>query len=175
MEGPEQPLDETALVRLYERLERPIYNVVYRFLWTSEDSQDAVQETFLRLWRMRHQVRTSTVEPLLYRIAINVATSRLRKRRVWRWISLEVLRSRASPNPGAEELVGDAEVRLRVRRAVESLPMDLRKVIVLCELAELSYQQVADGLEIPVGTVGSRRHRALELLRRKLGGDQNAE
>jgi RNA polymerase sigma-70 factor (ECF subfamily) len=117
----------------------------------------------------------SSVEPLVYRIATNVATSRLRKRRVWRWISLEGLGVRTSRNAGAEELVADAEQRIRVRRAVESLPMDLRKVIVLCELAELSYQQVADSLEIPVGTVGSRRHRGLELLRRKLGGDHYAE
>ena len=116
-----------------------------------------------------------TVEPLLYRIATNLVTSRLRKRRVWRWISLEGLRSRASPNPGAEELAADAEERDRVRQAVESLPMDLRKVVVLCELADLSYQQIADTLKIPVGTVGSRRHRALELLRRKPGGDRHAE
>ena len=163
-------LDETALVHLYERLERSLYNVVYRYLWRPEDSQEVVQEAFLRLWRMRRKVRMDSVEPLLYRIALNTATSRVRKRRVWRWASLEALKDRASPSPGAEDLAAGVEERDRVRRAIEELPADLRKVVLMCELAGLSYQQVADTLEIPVGTVGSRRHRAMGLLRRSLGG-----
>lgn len=175
MEEGGRELDEAALLHLYESLERPLYNVVLRFLWTPEDSQEVVQEAFLRLWRIRGRVRMASVEPLLYRIATNLATSRLRKRRLWRWISLEALRNRASPEPGAEELAVSAEERGRVRRAIESLPMELRKVVVLCELTGLSYEQVADSLQIPVGTVGSRRHRAMELLRRRLSGDRYAK
>ena len=174
MEVGDLKLDEAALVHLYQRLERPLYNVVYRFLWTAEDSQEIVQEAFLRLWRMRARVRMDSVEPFLYRITVNLARSRLRKRRLWRWVSLEALRNRTSPDPGAEELAATAEARGRMRRVIEGLPMDLRKVVVLCELAGLSYQQVAQTLGIPVGTVGSRRHRAMELLRRKLSGDPNA-
>jgi len=167
-------LDEAALVHLYEKLERRLFNVVYRFLWTSEDSQEVVQEAFLRLWRIRRQVRMSSVEPLLFRIATNLATTRVRKRRVWRWVSLEALRERASPNMETETLAVRAEGHTRVRRAIESLPMDLRRVVVLCELAELSYEQVAESLEIPIGTVGSRRHRAMDLLRQALRGESDA-
>jgi RNA polymerase sigma-70 factor (ECF subfamily) len=167
-------LDETALLHLYERLERSLYNVVYRFLWTPEDSQEIVQEAFLRLWRMRARVRMDSVEPLVYRIAINLARSGLRRRRLWRWVSLEALRNRASHDPGAEELAATAEARGQMRQAIEALPMDLRMVVVLCELAGLSYQQVAEAVGIPVGTVGSRRHRAMELLRKRLRRDADA-
>ena len=173
MDGGDLDLDETAIVDLYRKVERPIYNVVYRFLWTAEDSQEVVQEAFLRLWRMRARVRMASVEPLVYRIAINLTTSRVRRRRLWRWVSLEAVRARASPDPGAEELAANAEERRRMRGALEDLPMGLRKVVVLCELAGLSYQEVSQTLRIPVGTVGSRRHRAMELLRERLSGDPN--
>jgi len=166
-------LDEEALVRLYERLERPLFNVAYRFVWTAPDAQEVVQETFLRLWRMRERVRIESVEPLLYRIAINLATSRLRRRRLWRWVSLEALRGRAAPHPGPEEHAVTGQQQARMRGAIEALPMDLRSVVVLCELAGLSYAQVAEALGIPAGTVGSRRHRALEQLRRELTGDRS--
>ena len=167
-------LDEAALVDLYERLERPLYNVVYRYVWTREDAREIVQEAFMRLWRMRRRVRAGSADPLLYRIALNLAVNRWRRRRLWRWASLEALRERASPEPGAEELAATAQERRRMRRALESLPDGLRRVVVLCELAGLSYEQVAQALGIPAGTVGSRRHRAMELLRRKLGGDADA-
>jgi RNA polymerase sigma-70 factor (ECF subfamily) len=174
MDAGDLELDEAALLHLYERLERPLYNVVYRFLWSPEDSQETVQEAFLRLWRMRARVRMDSVEPLLYRIAVNLARSRLRRRRLWRWVSLEALRNRASRDPGAEELAATTETHGHVRRAIETLPTDMRRVVILCELAGLSYQQVAAALGIPVGTVGSRRHRALELLRGMLRGADDA-
>jgi RNA polymerase sigma-70 factor (ECF subfamily) len=163
-------LDEDALVRLYERLERPLYNVAFRFVWTAPDAQEVVQEAFLRLWRMRHRVRVDSVEPLLYRIAINLATSRLRRRRLWRWVSLEALRDHSAPGPNACEQAVAVRQQARLRGAIEALPMELRRVVVLCELGELSYAQVAETLGIPAGTVGSRRHRALERLRDELGG-----
>jgi RNA polymerase sigma-70 factor (ECF subfamily) len=166
-------LDEEALVRLYERLERPLFNVAYRFVWTAPDAQEVVQETFLRLWRMRERVRIESVEPLLYRIAINLATSRLRRRRLWRWVSLEALRERAAPGPGAEAQAVAAQQQARMRGAIEALPPDLRSVVVLCELGGLSYAQVAEALGIPAGTVGSRRHRALERLQRELSGNRH--
>ena len=169
----ETELGEESLVGLYERLERPLFNVAYRFVWSAADAQDIVQETFLRLWRMRSRVRIDSVEPLVYRIAINLATSALRRRRLWRWVSLDPLWDRAASDPGAEELAMNQQQHARMRSAIESLPLDLRKVVVLCELAGLSYAQVAEALGIPPGTVGSRRHRAIERLQQELSGARN--
>ena len=63
MDAGEPALDSPTLERLYTRLERSLYNVVYRFLWTPEDSHDVVQEAFVRLWQMRARVRIESVEP----------------------------------------------------------------------------------------------------------------
>ena len=154
-------LDQTTLEDLFVRLERSLYNVVYRWLWSVEDSREVVQEAFMRLWRMRERVEIETVEPLVYKIALNLAASRRRTHRIWRWVSLEALREEPVDSRGADELAATAQETARLRAAVESLPESLRRVVFLCELSELSYEEVGRALSIPVGTVGSRRHRAL--------------
>jgi len=159
---------QADLERLHARLERPLYNVAYRWTWNPDDASDLVQEAFVRLWRMRKRVDPERVEPLVYRILLNLAASRRRTRRVWRWVSLGALRGAAASGPGAEERLAAAARHAEVRRAVEQLPEELRSVVVLCECTDLTYDGVAEILGIPVGTVGSRRHRALRLLRERL-------
>jgi RNA polymerase sigma-70 factor (ECF subfamily) len=164
-------LDAETLERLYLRLEHPLYNVVYRWLWDAHDAQETVQDAFLRIWRRRDDVRPETVEPLLYRTALNLAANRLRARRLRRWFlgpSVDEAEP-AAVGPDAESQAADRERLAAVRRTVEALPERLRRVLVLCELAELSYEQVAATLGIPAGTVASRRHEALARLRRELG------
>lgn len=147
---------------LYQRLERRLYNVVYRQLWSASEAQDVVQEAFVRLWKMP-EVRLDTVEPLLFRIALNLAKNRRRSRRVWQWVPLaETL---FSGGAAADEALHAKESEQRMRRALETLPKDLQDVIVLCELSELSYKDIAETLGIKEGTVGSRRNSALTKLR----------
>jgi len=163
-------LDQAGLEELYQRLERPVYNVVYRWLWDAQDAQDVVQEAFVRLWRMRDRVRMDTVEPLVYRIAINQASKKLRWRRTWRWLSFERGGDeQAGADPGAEGALNASERQRAVRAAVEALPEKQRAVVTLCELSDMSYAQVAETLGIPAGTVASRRNTAIKSLRRSLG------
>lgn len=169
--APAARLDAETLERLYLRLERPLYNVVYRWLWDPHDAQETVQDAFLRLWRRRDDVRLETAEPLLYRTALNLAANRLRARKLRRWF-LGPRDEDAEPPASGPDVEQEAAARERLaatRRAVEALPERLRRVVVLCELAELSYEQVAATLGIPAGTVASRRHEALARLRRALG------
>jgi RNA polymerase sigma-70 factor (ECF subfamily) len=160
----------TDLEQLYTRLEKPVYNVVYRWVWQAEEAQDIVQEAFVRLWRMRDRVELSTVEPLLFRIALNLAASHARWKRVRRWVSLDALGGTRSASPGADERLSERQDRERAREAVRSLPEELRRVVLLCEYSKLTYDEIGEILSIPPGTVGSRRHRALRLLRERLGG-----
>jgi RNA polymerase sigma-70 factor (ECF subfamily) len=159
---------EADLERLYARLEKPLYNVVYRWVWKPEEAQDIVQEAFLRLWRMGDRVDMKSVEPLVYRIALNLASSAARSKRIWRWVTLEAARNSMSTARSAEEGMATDEEITRMRAAVESLPEELRKVVVLCEFSELGYEEIAELLSIPAGTVGSRRNRALKILRQTL-------
>jgi len=159
------------LEALYERLEKPLYNVVYRLVWQREEARDLVQEAFVRLWAMRRRVDPATVEPLVYRIAVNLARSTLRRRRVVGWLSLGALAREPRDPADVEGEVAGAREEARLRRAIEALPDELRDVVLLTSFTELRYPDVARALGIADGTVGSRRHRALKLLRRALGGE----
>lgn len=151
------------------RLEKPLYNVLYRWVWDTEEAHDLVQETFLRLWKMRDRVRMQTVEALTYRIATNLAANRRRARKLWRAATLEAVLPYASQTRSAEQSLEQEQVRQAVQEAIDGLPDRLRRVILLCEFSRLSYKEVAHALKIPEGTVGSRRNTALKRLRRHLG------
>ncbi len=166
MRAPAARLDQAALERLYSRLERPIYNVVHRSLWSVQDSQDVVHEAFVRLWDMRDRVDMDTVEPLVWKIALNLASKRRRWLRVRRFFGLE---GAASRGERVDDTLSAHADRARVRAAVEGLPDDLRDVVMLTAFSELSYDEVAQLLGIASGTVGSRRNKALRLLRAELG------
>jgi len=161
-------LSRAEFEALYLRLERRIFNIVYRWVWDREESHDLVQETFLKLWRMRENVRRETVEPLVYRIATNLAANRRRSRRLWRWTGLALVRSRASCKARIADDLERREERRAVRYAIEELPNHLRQVILMCEYSELSYADIGTALGIPAGTVGSRRNAALKRLRKSL-------
>lgn len=167
-DSPDTGLSRAEIEALYLRLERRVFNIVYRWVWDWEESQDLVQESFLKLWRMRERVRCETVEPLVYRIAVNLAANRRRSRRLWRWTGLALVRDRA----GCEARIADdlerREERRAVRCAIEALPNHLRQVILMCEYSELSYAEIGTALGIPAGTVGSRRNAALKRLRKSL-------
>lgn len=163
-----QRLDEDALERLYLRLEKPLYNVVYRWLWDSEDTREVVQEAFVRLWKMRAKVKLRTVDALLYRIALNLASSRRRTRKLWRWVSLETLHDRPAAGASSEADLVRRQEADAVRLAVDALPEPLKRIVTLCELTDLTHEEIGVILGIRPGTVGSRRHRALRRLRERL-------
>ena len=167
------PFDRAALERTYVRLERPVYNVVYRLTWSAEDAHDIVQEAFVRLWTMRERVRPETVDPLVYRIALNLARNRRRWARLRSFFGLD--ERHADQRPGADERLLGEERALEIRAAVDRLPEGERAVILLTHFSELSYREVAGILDIPEGTVGSRRNSALRALRDALGRTTTTE
>ena len=156
--------DEAWWIERYQALEKPLYNVVYRWVWDSTESQDIVQEAFLRCWRVRHRIRADGFKALVFRTAINLASNHRRRRRLWRLVSFESL---------PEEPVDDARAAAGVlsralHDAVDSLPEQLKRVLLLSELAGMTYREIADVTGVKEGTVGSRRTRALAIVRRKL-------
>jgi len=170
MQQPVPWLDREGLETLFSRLERPIYNLAYRWTWDVQDSREVVQDTFVRLWGMRDRVRMETVEPLTWRIAVNCASRRRRVRRTWSWVPFLEARDAPVTDPAEASLLG-RERAAEVRAAVDALPEKLKAVMMLCAYSEMSYEQVAVALEIPPGTVASRRSQALALLRARLGGE----
>ncbi|MHB8419565.1 MAG: RNA polymerase sigma factor [Myxococcales bacterium] len=167
-DGPE--LTRGALEALYAKMEKPIFNVIYRRLWDAGEAQEIAQDAFLRLWAARRKVRPETVEPLLYRTALNLAAKRRRSRRLWRWVSLDAAASLRAASPAADEALAQGEREARLRRVIDAMPEKLRSVLLLTELSGLGHAEVAAALRIPVGTVASRRHLAMKRLQIDLGG-----
>jgi len=156
-------VDEASWVELYRALEKPLYNVVYRWLWDRTESQDVVQEAFLRCWRARARIREEGFKAFVFRTAINLAANRRRRKKLWRLVSFDAL-----TEAPADEAEGDATLSRRMQRAMDELPDRLKRVLLLCELAGMSYGEVAAVTGVREGTVGSRRNRALALLRKRL-------
>jgi RNA polymerase sigma-70 factor (ECF subfamily) len=165
-------LAEADVERLFVRLERPLFNVVYRWVWDREEAAELVQETFARLWQARARVRPDTAGAFVYRIAVNLAASRRRWRALRRFVALDDDRP-ADDRRRPDVAVLGAERAAAVRSAVDALPEKLRRVLVLCELSELSYAEIAAALAIPAGTVASRRNAAVARLRRHLDAQES--
>lgn len=158
-------LSEAALLTCYQRLEKPLYNILFRMLWHKEDSQDVIHEAFLKVWATRDTVDESRLDALMYHAALNLARNRIRWRMTWLWEPIEVLFEHASDAKNPEQLLADGEVNKALRSALRALPSPQREALLLTEFSELSLAEAAEVLNIPAGTVGSRRHLAIRRLR----------
>lgn len=151
------------------RLHAPgVRSVIYRMCGDVHLAEDAAQETFIRAWL--HLASYRPQQPLrtwLYRIGINAATDMLRKQKHIAPENMDDLPLK-DPQPGPEGLFSRVERSALVKEAVSSLPDASRAVLVLREYERLSYHEIADTLNIPMGTVMSRLSYARKLLKEKL-------
>ena len=154
---------EAELEQLYARLEKPLYNVVYRWLWDVNQSRDVVQEAFLRCWKKREHIKPDGFKAFVFKTALNLASNESRRKRLWQFVSI-------SPE-NAGESGHDAEATFLskpLRSAIDGLPEQLKRVLLLSEIAGMSYREIAVVTGVKEGTVGSRRSRALAMLRARL-------
>ncbi len=173
--------DLSAFDDLVRYFERPVYSICFRLLGDAEDARDAAQETFLKVYRGLHNFRgDSGLKTWIYRIAINQAMNQQRwwkRRRRDETVSLDLNRrdsditlesslSDASASPETRAIERERERKLV--RALAEIQKDYRAVLILREIEELSYEEIAATLEISIGTVKSRIARGREELRRKL-------
>src|SRR5207302_228253 len=177
---------EDAYAWLIGEFHQPIYSLVYRILTDPADAADTTQEVFLKVFRgMKHFNGQSSLKTWIYRIAVHEASNR---RRWWfrhkaRETSMEPMENEASQSSGLalkETLVDEAEspfdcvaheeVRARVEEELRKVPEPYRSTVILRDLEEMSYEEIAEVLEISLGTVKSRLTRGREALRRRLSG-----
>jgi RNA polymerase sigma-70 factor (ECF subfamily) len=167
--------DAEAFGELVRRWERPIYALSFGMLGSAEDARDATQETFLAAFRNLRGFRgEAKVSSWLHRIAVNQCITRQRRARVRSETALEDEAERGGAQLATPAHVSPARVAERrertdaVRRAVAALPTELREVIVMKEFEELTFQEIADALGVPLSTVKSRLYTALKQLRLRL-------
>src|SRR5687767_3794561 len=170
--------DETACAELVSTHQRMVYALALNLLGDRDEALDLSQEVFLRVFRTLKAFRgQSALRTWIYRIAINQARNRQRwwrRRRRSDQVQLEqhVLDHGELRQPGDGDAPDRAfarrEIATRLWAALDALPFDQRTVIVLREIDGLSYDEIAESLNVAIGTVKSRLTRARQTLRREL-------
>jgi RNA polymerase sigma-70 factor, ECF subfamily len=169
--------DVSAFEPLVERYRERVWRLAYNYLRDREDAWDATQEAFVRAWQALPSFRgQSAFYTWLFRIAVNVATDRARQRAAQRRAfgaervpEEEWERVMVEQGSSPEDMAARGEQRARLRQALDMLPEYHRTIIILSDLQGLSYREIAEVLDIPMGTVMSRLHNARKRLRRVLG------
>jgi RNA polymerase sigma-70 factor (ECF subfamily) len=163
-------LTEAQWQSLYRRLEGPLYNLAYRYLWRAQDAEDVVHDAFLQLWARRARVLATTADRYVWVATLNLC----RKRRRWARAKLFLVGEDAwEMLDGGESVEADAarrELESQLHAEIERLPDKLRAVLLLSEFSGMGYEEIAALLAIPAGTVASRRHLAVQRLRAALEG-----
>lgn len=168
--------DPGAFDLIVDRFERRVFAVALRITRHHEDARDVTQEVFVTALRalkgFRGEAQLST---WFHRVAVNASLDLVRKRQRREHSSVEDLTEQASGDPGPES-EAIASVRAReVHRALGVLGVEHRALITLHDLQGLDYAECAAALEIPLGTVKSRLHRARLALAKELGHLREAE
>jgi RNA polymerase sigma-70 factor (ECF subfamily) len=169
--------DLSAFNSLVVRHEKALVNFFYHFSWDRQAAEDCAQEVFLKLYN-----HLGTYEPqakfttFLYRVAKNLWIDKLRSAAASpKPVSLEApagaddgrtLKDRVPARSETPiEILTKRETEEALRRSIDALPEEQRLVVVFSEMQGLKYQEISEILEIPVGTVKSRMHAAVERLR----------
>ncbi len=149
---------------------RFLYTVAYRLTGDREDAQDLVQEVLLRVRKGLEGYRPGSMEGWLSRIATNAFLDEVRRRRRRPLEHLPEEPDRVVPPSKGADVELESEVLPEdVQEALRRLPPEYRSAVVLSDVVGLTYQEIGDALDVPVGTVRSRLHRGRALLRKALG------
>jgi len=172
---------EEAYAWLIGEFHQPIYGLVCRILNDPSDAADTTQDVFLKVFRgMKHFHGESSLKTWIYRIALHEAANRRR----W-WFRHKAQEMPIEPAPGSDcefsgeerlvdrgesplEQFAHAEVRAVVEQSLQQVPEPYRTALILRDLEEMSYEEIAEVLSITLGTVKSRITRGRDALRTKL-------
>ncbi len=163
--------DESAFEALVGLHEKKVYNLALRMCGSPEDARDVAQEAFLSAWRGLPRFRGEAgFSTWLYRLTQNAAIDHLRRTRRQqgeRSLEDEILGlDAADPTPSPQEQTEGAELRRAVLASLEQLSEEHRQVLVLREVQEMRYEEIAGELGLDLGTVKSRISRARSALRK---------
>ena len=170
--------DEDAFAEIVDRYKNPLVNYLTHLVRSRERAEEVAQDAFVRLYRNAANYREQErLGPYLYRIATNLVVTDVRRERRWSLLLPRLNASTTQTVPSPDEGLFVDEIQRKVSAALGALPVKYRAPIVLCDIEEWSYEEIARALECRVGTVKSRIFRGRELLRRQLApwwiGDRN--
>ncbi len=163
--------------------QRTVYNLAYRMVGNEEDAEDLAQEAFVKAYKSLEGFRfDSKFSVWMYRLTTNICLDFLRSRRNKKTISLnyfvseddeEIVTDIADERLSPENELEKKELREAVKRGISRLPDDMREILLLREIGDMSYEEISSELELEVGTVKSRIFRARKKLCNILCEDRN--
>jgi RNA polymerase sigma-70 factor (ECF subfamily) len=165
--------NQDAFARLVQLHQRRVFNLVYRMLQDYEEANEVTQDTFLAAWQglpsFRGDARFST---WLYRIAYNCCLKQLELQKRNRAMQVAMQREQAllqeSFDAYAEAELEAQDCQVLIRSQLSTLPAKYRIVLVLRHLQEMTYEEIAEILTMPVGTIKTRLFRARNMLKERL-------
>ncbi len=161
--------DTAAFGVLVERHERRVYNLALRMTGREEDARDATQDAFLTALRKLSSFRgEAAFTTWMHRVTVNACYDLLRKRS--RAPLLDRTEEHEPEPPPAPDHADASDLSIDVRRALLEVPEDYRAVMIMHDVQDLPYEEVAEIVGVPVGTVKSRLHRGRIALARALEG-----
>ncbi len=145
---------------------RVIYNFAYRLTGNPDDASDLSQDVLLRVRRGLSTYQPGSFEGWLWRITRNAFLDEVRRKKRRPTTELpDEDRSVLVTTPTPEEVLAETRLSTEMQRALLGLPYEFREAVVMCDVVGLSYQEIADAADVPVGTVRSRIHRGRLMLR----------
>jgi RNA polymerase sigma-70 factor, ECF subfamily len=157
--------ERSAFAELVTRYQRPVFNAALRLLHSAEDARDAAQSTFLKAFEHLADYDPSfKFYSWLYRIAINESLNALKARKS----RVPIDGEEPDEAPGPERRAEGSEAHRAIEDALMHLTPEMRAVVVLRHMMQLSYQEMAGILDLPEKTVKSRLYSARQLLREQL-------
>jgi RNA polymerase sigma-70 factor, ECF subfamily len=174
--------DRGAFDELVARYQRYVFNLIYQHLGDNGELDDVAQEVFLRIYKFIRKYRgQASLESWIYKIVLNYCRTHARRRSVLARFFSPLASARSDEEPGFELLetlpdntydpaktVEQRRTASDILQAVRSLPAIYRNILIMREVNELSYEEIAEILGISIGTVKSRISRARELVRQKV-------
>ncbi|MHB1593775.1 MAG: RNA polymerase sigma factor SigE [Streptosporangiaceae bacterium] len=147
-----------------------VYRLAYRLTGNSHDAEDLTQEVFVRVFRSLSSYTPGTFEGWLHRITTNLFLDITRRRQRIRFEGLgdEAAAKISGPGPTPSQAFDERHLDYDVAAALADLPPDYRAAVVLCDIEGLTYEEIADVLDVKLGTVRSRIHRGRAQLRAAL-------
>lgn len=169
--------DRDAFAQLVDLYKDKIYHLAYRMMGNAQESEDVVQETFIRVFtNLERYDETQKFSTWIYRIATNLCIDRLRRRRSVYSLDADMqdgdgndwysLMPGNEPTPENQLIV--SETQGQIRESIDSLPEKYKSIVVLRYLHDLSLQEISEIVKMPVTTIKTRLHRGREFLRKKL-------
>lgn len=161
--------DEEAFAGIVDRYKDSLVNYLTHLVRSRERAEEVAQDAFVRLYRCASQYKEQErLGPYLFRIATNLVVTEARRQKRWTLLLPRLTASTRQSAPPADASVLADEVQRQVHTALGKLPVKYRAPLVLFELEEWSYDEIAKALELRSGTVKSRISRARDLMRKQL-------